>query len=311
MSSARTRALPTARRPSSVVAAEGRGSRRAARRRRRACANGPLRTIASRTSRPREIGRDRAGLDQPRGDAQILEAVLRRDRPAPRRRPRATRLLQRAGGCRRGAARSVATRLQLDERLGEPLGRAGEDQAGADRPVDGEGAVAPGDGEIGERLAAERRAGPALPARPGAAAVDSARRPAGRCRSGRRRSRRPGRAGRGRCRAGSPPAPRRARAAAGRRRRGPARATVPGVERHLGAAVGDLDPAVERRADAAARSPPDRSAAGRSWSRPMSMSMSGSSGAFGIAGRAAAGSAAQPRLGDVERRGCRYRLRNR
>ena len=52
-----------------------------------------------------EIGRDRAGLDQPRGDAQILEAVAAEiDQPlgGERQRPAA----ERAAGCRRGDSRT-------------------------------------------------------------------------------------------------------------------------------------------------------------------------------------------------------------
>ena len=74
MSSASTRACrpragPRRRR------AEDRAGRRADRRRCSGVAKAPLRIIASCTSRPRRFGRDRARLDQPRRDAEILEPV--------------------------------------------------------------------------------------------------------------------------------------------------------------------------------------------------------------------------------------------
>ena len=117
---------------------------------------------------------------------------------------------------------------------------------GRSGPCDGEGAVAAGHGEVGE------------PWPPSGAGRGPASSPS-------RRGRRPARRDRpvgadqagdeavaraaaraGRCRAGSPRAPRRGSARGGRRRRSPARGWCAAIEARLGAAVGDLDPAVER-----------------------------------------------------------------
>ena len=104
MSSARTRALPTARSPSIVVPSM---VRRPAR---RSIGDAGRREGAVEDHREldvaaAEIGRDRAGLDQPRGDAQILEPVLAEiDQTLGGERQR--RGWWRAGGCRRGAGRA-------------------------------------------------------------------------------------------------------------------------------------------------------------------------------------------------------------
>ena len=82
--------------------------------------------------------------------------------------------------------------------------------------------------------------------------------------------------------------------AAGEARRGDGA----GVEADLGAAVGDLDPAVERRAGAAARSPPGRSAAGRYGDGRCRRRCRAAAARWDR--RAAARQPAQPRLGDVE-----------
>jgi len=62
----------------------------------------------------------------------------------------------------------------LDERRREPLGRAAQQQAGPGRAEQGEGAVLPGERDVGDAGGAEHRLGAALPMRPIALAVDFA-----------------------------------------------------------------------------------------------------------------------------------------
>ena len=169
MSSARTRALPTARRPSTVVVPKVEAARAQvvgdAGRRERAVEDQRQLHVAT-----AQIGRDRAGLEQPRRHAQILEAVLAEvDQTLGRDRERA------AGKPKPKVGAAILERGdEIDQggRADQPLDRTLNQQAGPDRALDGEGAVTAIDGEIGEGLTAEHGARPAAPVGPVAPALE-------------------------------------------------------------------------------------------------------------------------------------------
>ena len=250
-------------------------------------------------SRPLRFGRDRARLDQPGGDAQILEAVLAEiDQPLGGDRGDAA--VERAGEGRRGDSRRCVTRLTCTSGATSRWAGPVRIRPGRIGPVTVKVPSRPVTARSAKPCPPSSRLGAALPVRPVAAARAIGRRPPCRCRQGPATKPSPG------------PRSRRSMIepvrlghrvehehAADRRRRSPARGSC-----RRSAATWARPSAILIRLSSESRWRRPVTAGSISSrpirKRPMSMSMSGSKRRVRVAG-AECGQAAQPRLRDVER----------